>query len=130
VLRVLAALFAIVVCAWFALGVRQAREVDHATTLISAGSHISPRDAARAASLLHSAGQLNPDRQVDVLRAQLADARGDRPAAERILRGVVSAEPMNALAWVQLARSATSGPTLRLAFRRLAVLVPSVHQTH
>jgi predicted Zn-dependent protease len=130
VLRVPAALFAIVVCVWFALGVRQARDVDHATALISAGSHISHTDATRAASLLRSAGQLNPDRQVDVLRAQLADARGDRPAAERILRGVVSDEPNYALAWVQLARSATNGATLRLAFRRLAVLVPPVHQRH
>jgi hypothetical protein len=67
---------------------------------------------------------------VDVLRAQLADAQGNRPAAERILRGVVAAEPMNAVAWVQLARSATNGATLRLAFRRLAVLVPPVGQRH
>jgi predicted Zn-dependent protease len=130
VLRALAALGAIVVCVWFALGARQAHDVDHATALLSAGSHISDRDAAHAASLLHRAGQLNPDRQVDVLRAQLADARGDRAAAERILRGVIAAEPMNAVAWVQLARSATNGATLRLAFRRLAVLVPPVRQDH
>jgi predicted Zn-dependent protease len=130
VLRALVALFAILVCAWFAIGVRQARDVDHATALLSAGSHISGSDAARAASLLHSAGQLNPDRQVDVLRAQLATERGDRRSAEGILGGVVAAEPMNATAWVALARSATNGGTLRLAFRRLAVLVPPVHQSH
>jgi hypothetical protein len=127
VLRALLALFAIAVCAWFVIGVRQAHDVDHATALLSAGPHISGRNAAQAASLLHGAQLLNPDRQVDVLRAQLADERGDRPTAERILRGVVAAEPMNALAWVQLARSATDGATLRLAFARLAVLVPPVH---
>jgi predicted Zn-dependent protease len=127
VLRALAVLFAIGVCAWFAVGVRQARDVDHATALLSGRAHIGHSDAARAASLLRSAGQLNPDRQVDVLRAQLADERGDRRTAERILRGVVAAEPMNATAWVALARSATDGATLRLAFRRLAQLVPPVH---
>ncbi|HYZ80613.1 MAG TPA: hypothetical protein VE571_05060 [Solirubrobacteraceae bacterium] len=128
--RALVALFAILVCAWFAIGVRQARDVDHATALLSTGSPISRSDAARAASLLHSAGQLNPDRQVDVLSAQLAKERGDRRGAERILRGVVAAEPMNATAWVALARTATTGATLRQAFRRLAVLVPPVHQGH
>jgi predicted Zn-dependent protease len=127
-LRALAALFAVLVCVWFAVGVRQARDVDHATALLSAGPHISQAKAADAASLLRGAGQLNPDRQVDVLRAQLASERGDKPAAERILRDVVSAEPMNATAWVALARSATDGATLRLAFRRLAQLVPPVHQ--
>jgi predicted Zn-dependent protease len=111
----------------FAIGVRQARDVDHATALLSGGPHISRSDAAQAASLLHSAGQLNPDRQVDVLRAQLAQERGDRGGAERILRGVVAAEPMNATAWVALARSTTDRATLRLAFRRLAQLVPPVH---
>jgi predicted Zn-dependent protease len=127
VLRALAALFAILVCAWFAVGVRQAHDVDHATALLSAGSHLTAGNAAQAASLLHSAGQLNPDRQVDLLRAQLADERGDRRAAERILRGVVAAEPMNAGAWVALARSATDEATAKLAFRRLVVLVPPVH---
>ena len=126
-LRLLVAVFAVFACAWFALGLRQARDVDHATTLLSAGAHIGGRDAAQAASLLHDAHVLNPDRQVDVLRAQLADERGDRQAAERILRKVVAAEPMNAQAWVVLARSATDGQTLRLAFRRLAALVPPVH---
>jgi hypothetical protein len=127
VLRALLALFAIVVCAWFVVGVRQAHDIDHATALLSTGSHISGPTAAQAASLLHGAQLLNPDHQVDVLRAQLADERGDRRTAEQILRGVVAAEPLNALAWVQLARSATDGATLRLAFARLAVLVPPVH---
>jgi predicted Zn-dependent protease len=127
VLRLLVSVLAICACVWFALGVRQARDVDHATTLLSAGAHIGGRDAAEAASLLNDAQSLNPDRQVDVLRAQLADERGDRRAGERILRGVVAAEPMNAQAWVALARSATDGQTLRLAFRRLAALVPPVH---
>ena len=126
-LRLLVSVLAIFACAWFALGVRQARDADHATTLLSAGARIGGGDAAQAASLLDDAHVLNPDRQVDVLRAQLADERGDRPTAERILRGVVAAEPMNAQAWVALARSATNGQTIRLAFRRLAALVPPVH---
>jgi hypothetical protein len=127
VLRALLALFAIMACAWFAIGVRQARDVDHATALLSAGSRISHRNAAQVASLLAGAQLLNPDQEVNVLRAQLADERGDRPLAERILRQVVAAEPTNAVAWVQLARSATNGATLRQAFARLSVLVPPVH---
>jgi hypothetical protein len=127
VLRALLALLAVIVCAWFAIGVRQARDLDHATALLAAGPRISHRHAEQVASLLASARLLNPDRQVDVLRGQLADERGDRLAAERILRRVVAAEPMNAVAWVQLARSATNAATLRLAFARLSVLVPPVH---
>ncbi|HTU98144.1 MAG TPA: hypothetical protein VMF14_19995 [Solirubrobacteraceae bacterium] len=129
-LRALVALFAILVCAWFVVGVRQARDADHATALLAAGAHISGRDAAQVSSLLRGAGQLNPDRQVDVLRAQLQTELGHRAAGERILRGVVSAEPQNAVAWVQLGRTATDNATQRQALRRLGVLVPPVHPSH
>lgn len=125
-LRALLAVIAVVACAWFVLGLRQAHDVNEATNLLSGSSHIDRRDGVRVASLLHSAQLLNPDRQVEMLRAQLADERGDRTRAEAILRRVVAAEPLNALAWVQLARSATNGQTLRLAFRHLEQLVPPV----
>lgn len=125
-LRALLALVALAVCAWFAIGLRQARDVDRATALLSAGSHIDRHGATEVASLLHGAALLNPDREVDMLRAQLADERGQRLRAERILRGVVAAEPRNALAWVQLARAATTGATLRLAYAHIEALVPAV----
>lgn len=125
-LRLLLAAVAIVACAWFVLGAGQARDINRATALLPAGGRVSPATGTRVAALLHSAGRLNPDRQVDLLRAQLADARGDRRQAERILRGVVAAEPLNADAWVALARSATDAATVRQAFRRLQELVPRV----
>lgn len=125
-LRALLVVAAVVACAWFVLGVRQAHDVDQATSLLSNASHVDRRQASRVASLLQQAQLLNPDRQVDLLRAQLADQRGNRAQAERILHRVVAAEPMNALAWVQLARSATDGATLRLAFRHLNQLVPPI----
>jgi hypothetical protein len=128
--RALLALLSIAVCAWFALGIRQAHDVDRATTLLSAGSRIDSRGGTQIASLLHSAQWLNPDRQVDMLRAQLDDERGARAAAERILRGVVAAEPMNAQAWALVAQSASNGATLRLAFGQIERLVPTVPSSH
>lgn len=126
-LRVLLALLAAAACAWFVVGIRQARDVSRATTLLGSGGHVDGATGARIASLLNGAALLNPDREVDLLRAQLADERGQRARAQRILRRVVAAEPRNALAWVQLARSATNGATLALAYHHIEALVPAVH---
>jgi len=77
-------------------------------------------------SLLQGAKLINPDRQVDILRAQLDDERGAKTQAEQILRHVVADEPMNLQAWDLLAISATNGATLRVAYAKLAQLVGPV----
>jgi hypothetical protein len=120
---------AVVVCAWFALGIRQARDIDQATAIVSGltgQSKLTPEQARRASSLLSSAGVLNPDSQVDVLRARVDLLRNDRSSAKRILLGVVAREPMNLDAWYGLATSAKDGVTVTLALGHIAQLQPKV----
>ncbi len=132
VLRLAAAAGAAVVCAWFVLGARQAHDTAHAQAVISAADSVprrqakpvSPQEAQRLYSMLHSAGVLNPDRMVDVLRARLDVLQNDRPAAVRILRNVVRHEPENIVAWVWFAQATRSLPEIRLAVANIARLDP------
>ncbi len=127
VVRVIAALLALAVCAWFALGAVQARDVDRASAIVSAPGALGGAAAAQAASLLDHAGTLNPDRQVDLLRAELAARRGDLPGARAILVGVVHDEPQNIDAWAALARASAGDPAaFRLAVARVRALAPPV----
>lgn len=126
-LRAALACLALVTCAWFALSVHQAHALGAATSIISQSTPLTQAQARRAASLLDSAGTLNPDRQVEVLRGQLALARGDAPAAQRILVGVVRAEPQNLNAWIVLVRASKGSPALfKLALARIDQLLPPV----
>jgi predicted Zn-dependent protease len=97
--------FALVACAWFVLGARQARDTARATALVNGSSQLSAADEAHVRSLLRSAGTLNPDLTVDTLRGQLAiDENQDRRAAQ-IFASVTRREPMNLGAWVLLAQA-------------------------
>ncbi len=125
-IRVLSIAGALVVCAWFALGIRQAHDTAQANTILSNSSSLSVGQAEHVDSLLHSAGFLNPDRQVSVLRAQVALQRGDHKMAQAILQGVVRAEPQNAQAWLALARAATNRQTFDRALSVIAHLLPPV----
>jgi predicted Zn-dependent protease len=91
---------ALVACAWFALGIRQAHDVNAAGAILD-----SPRLTGAQARHAAHAAFLNPDRQVDVLRAQLRRDQGDLRGARAILRPVISSEPDNLQAWLELARS-------------------------
>lgn len=118
-------LVAVVACAWFALGARQAHEVARATIIIV--ERPTAAQAQTATSLLESAGTLNPDLEVDVLRGRLALDRGELPTARRILEGVVRREPKNLEAWIWLARASGGAPsTFVLAVKRVASLLPKV----
>ncbi len=126
-LRIAAALLALVLCAWWGLGIRQAKNTDRATAILDAGTRLTPSEQRHVNELLDAAGTLNPDTQVDVLRAQLRLEEGDPAAARAILERVVQREPDNAAAWAWLARSAAGSP--RTFIRALAAvrgLVPSV----
>jgi predicted Zn-dependent protease len=122
-------ILAVVVCAWFALGIRQTRDTARATAIIaSAGSANGPSaaQASQERSLLRAAGTLNPDKQLDVLRGQLALLRNDNRGAARILQGVVAQEPLNVEAWVYLARAAfkVNRHEFGIAAQRIAQLDP------
>ena len=103
--RVAGVALALLACAWFLLAARQAHELDQATAIVSAAGPVDTAQARHARALLNSAGTLNPDREVDILRAQLQLDQGNRAGARAILRRVVAAEPENLDAWVALARA-------------------------
>lgn len=116
---------AIVVCAWFAVGVRQAHDTVAAAAIVSGGHRLSAAAAARAASLLSGAATLNPDRQVGLLRAELAAERGRRALAQRLVLTVTHAEPRNPQAWLLLTKVGTPYQGA-VAVQRLAKLAPVV----
>lgn len=122
---------ALVCCGGFALGIRQAHDTAKAGGIIEQSGSLTPAQSARARSLLPSASTLNPDREVDILRGELAVREGDAAGARRIFESVVSGEPMNLAGWVQLAHLVDGDLTL---FRRVALhlheLFPPIPSSH
>ncbi len=117
---------ALVLAAWFALGIRESHEINTVTSIASAG-RLTPPQVRRADDLLQSAGTLNPDRQVQLLRGQVALAAGRSGDAQRLFLQVGHAEPMNLNAWAGLVRAAGSNHGLiRLALDNIARLAPKV----
>lgn len=124
IIRAVVVALALTVCAWFALGVRQAHDTARATSILARSSSLSQTQARRAMSLLSAAGELNPDTNVNLLRAQLDAELGERQAAVQILQKLARSEPQNAAIWDQLARTATTNPRVVVeAERHLAELI-------
>lgn len=119
---------ALVVAAWFALGVREAHEVSQATSIVSASSHLTPAEARHVRSLLSGAAPLNPDRELDILRGRVAAEGGSNAAADRILFAVTRAEPMNLEAWAWIGRLAANHRVLLDAYGHIALLAPQRKQ--
>ena len=128
VLRIAGAIAALVFCAWFALGIRQAQSVDAATSILGAGHGPISRSAANhARQLLDSAAQLNPDQTVELLRSQLALREGDPARARAIALSVTRAEPDNLQAWIAYGTASSNDPAaFHLALRHLEQLAPNV----
>lgn len=126
--RVALLLLALVACAWFALGVRQAVRTEGARAIVVHVPVPPPARLDRAAALLRDAGWLNPDAEVDLLRARLALDRRDLRGAARILAGVVRREPSNVEAWAGLALVARryDARTYRRASAEVRRLAPPV----
>lgn len=130
-LRAALLLFAVLTCAWFVLGARQAMDTQRATSLIAGGQRLTTEQAQRARSLLRSAAALNPDLTIDLLRGQLAADQGQIAVAEKISGSVARREPLNLAAWAQLAyQAARAGdrPTLELAARHISELYPKLRR--
>lgn len=125
--RVLGVALALAGCAWFIVGIQQANDTADASALVSGPAPLSAARAAHARALLHSAGQLNPDTQVDLLRAQFDRDQGDYGAARVVIRSVLRAEPQNAQAWLALAHSANGNRQIfYTALIHIRALVPPV----
>jgi hypothetical protein len=125
VTRALLVLGALAVAAWFAIGARQAHDTDHAAIITAIFPRFNQVQARRVDSILDSAAFLNPDREIDLLRSQVALASGDRARAQRLASEVTHQEPLNVQAWVQLARAAR-GPVAARALKYVADLAPPV----
>jgi predicted Zn-dependent protease len=128
VLRVSLVVVAVAACAWFGLGIVQSIDTTRATAIVSSPAPLTAHQAAHARSLLDSAGTLNPDKTVAILRGELASRLGQNARAIAILEGVTANEPLNADAWLTLAQVALhhDTPTLGRAVAHLAQLDPKI----
>lgn len=121
---------ALIMCAWFALAIRQAQDTTEATAIITRGAP-SAAQAARVAQLLNSAATLNPDRQVDVLRGELAIQRGQDAHARQILFEVIRAQPKFLQAWVAYSEASLHDPIAYIAAQiGIRRLVPTLVRPH
>jgi hypothetical protein len=119
------ALVALVACAWFVIGIRQTHQLTVASAIVSGPQPLSAARAAHAASLLRSAGWLNPDSEVDLARAKLFVDQRRYAAARHVIDGVLADEPQNAAAWLALAHSSHGDPNaFYTAVIELRKLVP------
>jgi hypothetical protein len=119
---------AAIACAWFALGAFQVHSQDRANALLPQNANVSPPQARAITHQLDRAGTLNPDRSVDLLRAELYIHAGNRPAAESLIKRIVHDEPDNVDAWflLQIASFPRDLATVHLAQRRQRELDPPV----
>jgi predicted Zn-dependent protease len=122
--------FAVVACAWFVLGIRQAHDLGAATAIVTSRT-ISPQQAARASSLLSSASTLNPDSEVKLVRVAVLFRRGEVAQAVALADEVTREEPRNPIAWQELATvSYHNFAELAKAFREIRELSPPVPRPH
>lgn len=118
---------AIVVCAWFALGARQAIDTQRATAIAVRGKTAGVARLGEVRSLVHGARLLNPDRLPDVLLARVEIEHGDLAQARRMLKATTRSEPQNIEAWALLAAASGTEPSLLgQALRHVHELEPRV----
>jgi hypothetical protein len=115
------------VCAWFALGARQAIDTQRASAIASAGTSATTAQVREVRSLVRGARFLNPDRLPDVVLGQVEVEHADYARARRVLEGVVRSEPDNLVAWQFLgAASDRNHALLRRALLQVHRLEPRV----
>jgi hypothetical protein len=118
---------AVVVCAWLVLGEAQTRALDQATTLVDQPTTPTPAETAHILNLLATAGTLNPDENVALLRSQALTRAGRSLTGLRAAEQVAREEPMNADAWIVLRFASKHDPAVgRYASAQLLKLVPPV----
>jgi len=127
--RIVLVVLALVVCAWFALGVRAFKDENAADASITVPGAIAAAQARADRALLEEARVLNPDQNVDLIIAQLDARTGDRPAALTIAHRVARSEPENVNAWLLITELAPrSSAAYRQAAAHARLLAPPVPQ--
>jgi len=107
VTRVPGIVAALVIAAWFALGVMQSTSEKAASRRLATLAHPSPAAAERTRRLLDRASWLNPDQSPDIERAHLQLQRAGPAASVRALLAVARREPRNLNVWAAIALVAT-----------------------
>lgn len=126
-LRAMVAALALVVCAWFAVGARQALDTAAATAFVTTHTTATAAAQRRIDSVLKRAAWLNPDKTVAMLRGRLALEQGNVSGARRILTAVTRSEPDNVQAWVALGYAYVGDrPMYIRVLERIAGLDPRV----
>jgi Flp pilus assembly protein TadD len=122
------AALAVAACAWFVIGVIQSDNESRATSLINRGGTPTAAQTAQIQSWLDTAGTLNPDRNIDLLRAQAEVRAGQSARALHLMKRVVRDEPRNANAWIVFgfAAQAQSPALARMAHAQVLKLAPPV----
>lgn len=121
VARIALALVCLVVAAWLALGLRDARLEQRGTDLSRTPAAVDDAAVAREADeQLADAELLNPDTNPIVVRSGLALRRGDLDRGIALLEDVVEREPENLPAWrlLGLAARAAHDPGLERRAQR------------
>ena len=127
--RVTFVMLAVVACAWFALGVRAFREVASVNRLLGGGARLTAVQAHAARAELDRASLLNPDQEINFLRAQVAERSGDRDRALMIAEILTRREPQNVNAWLLVSILTKPGSAAyQQAEARLRALAPPVPQ--
>lgn len=122
------AALAVAACAWFVIGVVQSNNESRATTLINGGGTPTPAQTSQIEHWLDTAATLNPDRNIDLLRAQAEVRAGQSAKALVLMKRVVADEPRNADAWIVFGFAAQpQSPALaRMAHAEVLKLAPPV----
>ena len=88
--RLAIAALAVAACAWFVIGVIQSHNESRATALINGGGTPTPTQTAQIGHWLDTAATLNPDRNIDLLRAQAEVRAGQSARALVLMKRVVA----------------------------------------
>jgi Flp pilus assembly protein TadD len=122
------AALAVAACAWFVIGVIQSNNESQATALINGSGKPTPAQTAQIERWLDTAATLDPDRNIDLLRAQAEVRAAQSDKALVLMKRVVADEPRNADAWIVFGFAAQSqSPALaRMAHAELLKLAPPV----
>ena len=91
--RLAIAALAVAACAWFVIGAIQSHNESRATALINGGGTPTPAQTAQIGHWLDTAATLNPDRNIDLLRAQAEVRAGQSARALVLMKRVVGDEP-------------------------------------
>jgi hypothetical protein len=109
----MAVALAAVICAAFAIGIRQAVNVNAVNSLLGTGHGLTPAQQQSAASDLSSATFGYPGQDAQILAAQVAMREHRYTHAKSIAQSINRAEPDNLQGWVALAAAGIVIPDRR-----------------